>query len=161
MSKLDEVLTRGIAAWFGEKLKALNIMNQNGANLVYTHGKDVGRKLGLPEEDLANIMPYPQKTEIHIGGEESESETDKMAKLIEAMGKRIDESEQPQPEQPQQPAKESLLRKYALPAALSLLALSPPATVATYFGLRPDAPEPPGPSQPAERGSGEMDFTVE
>jgi len=46
-------------AYLGEKIKGLNIHNQNGSNLVFLHGKDVAKKLGLSEDDIKQITPFP------------------------------------------------------------------------------------------------------
>jgi hypothetical protein len=64
-----------VRAYLGEKIKQTNILNQNGANLVYLHGKDIGRKLGLSENDLEGITPFPASTKIVIDDSDKESET--------------------------------------------------------------------------------------
>lgn len=53
-----------ITMWAGEKIKQKNIMNQNGANLVYSHGRDIANKLGLSEEEKRAITPFPSVTKI-------------------------------------------------------------------------------------------------
>jgi hypothetical protein len=62
----DQMLDDLVKAYLGEKIKRINIMNQNGANLAFLHGKSVGRNLGLSQEDLASITPFPAPTNITI-----------------------------------------------------------------------------------------------
>jgi hypothetical protein len=50
----------------GEKIKHQNILNQNGANMVYLHGQDIGRKLGLPSSVLDNVTPFPASTTVVV-----------------------------------------------------------------------------------------------
>lgn len=65
MELLDNILAHYMAA----KIQALHIKNQNGANLVFNHGRDLEKKLGLPPQ----ITPFPSPTSVSIGGESSET----------------------------------------------------------------------------------------
>ena len=60
---MDEVFVSLLRQWGLEKLKARNILNQNGANLVFLHGQDMAKKLGLNPDD---IMPYPGHAVVSI-----------------------------------------------------------------------------------------------
>lgn len=62
----EDMLTTEVGKWIGEKTKTQNILNQNGANFVYTHGQDMAQALGLSEEARKNIVPYPSQTNISI-----------------------------------------------------------------------------------------------
>lgn len=61
MNNLDHILAGIVQKWGDEQLKSKNILNYNGANLAYIHGRDVAQKLGVDEE---NIMPYPSRVTI-------------------------------------------------------------------------------------------------
>lgn len=63
MNNLDHVFVELAKSWGIEQIKSKNILNQNGANLVYLHGRDMANKLGI-ESDY--VMPYPSRTEIAI-----------------------------------------------------------------------------------------------
>jgi len=72
----DQLLDDMLRAYLGEKIKRDNILNQNGANLVFLHGKSVGRELGLSDEDLSQITPFPSTTKIFLGGDDDQSPTE-------------------------------------------------------------------------------------
>ena len=55
----DPLLDEIVRKYLGEKIKHQNILNQNGANLVYLHGQDMARQLNLPDDICQNITPYP------------------------------------------------------------------------------------------------------
>jgi hypothetical protein len=69
----DPLMDDLVKAWIGERIKQANIINQNGANLAYIHGKDIGKKLGLSEDELQGITPFPASTKIYVN-EDSESD---------------------------------------------------------------------------------------
>jgi len=83
----DQLIDDLIRAYLGEKIKRCNILNQNGANLVYLHGKDLGRKLGLPEDDLQGITPFPASTKIVIDDNETKASEEKSGEKTESTTK--------------------------------------------------------------------------
>lgn len=130
----DNVMNDLIRSYFGEKIKRINILNQNGANLVYTKGIDTARKLGIPDKYIQNITPFPGSTVI-VGG--SESGSDNTPK--------------------DEPTKTSGLSKWGIPAAI---VGTVPALAGVLWWFSPDdatpsiAPEsPPAVTAPAEPGS--------
>lgn len=153
MSKLDEIFAQGIQAWLGEQLKSKNLMNQAGANMIFTHGRDTARKLGLPDEDIAHIMPFPSKQVVAV------NEPQDLTKTQEVMEKLIERICNQQQETPKQGStlKETAL-KWAVPLALAL-GLGPAGAVATYYGMRPDDNPPVVEEQ--QISPGEVGFTVE
>jgi hypothetical protein len=72
----DQLMDDLVRAYLGEKIKQTNIANQNGANLVYIHGKDIGRKLGLSDEELRCITPFPGQTKVFIDESPSKDKVD-------------------------------------------------------------------------------------
>lgn len=58
----DNLLDDLCRSYLGEKIKRQNILNQNGANLVFLHAQDVASKLKLAEDLRQNITPYPSTT---------------------------------------------------------------------------------------------------
>lgn len=56
---LDWIVTNYLAS----KIQAKNIMNYNGANLAFNHGRDMAKKLGL---DPAQITPFPCPTNVSV-----------------------------------------------------------------------------------------------
>lgn len=52
-----------VQQYLGAKIQKEHILNQNGANLVYNHGRDIAKKLGL---DTAGITPFPANTTINV-----------------------------------------------------------------------------------------------
>jgi hypothetical protein len=61
----DDMLADIVKAYAAAKIQRLHILNQNGANMVYNHGRDIANKLGLgnPPQGEANqnlgITPFP------------------------------------------------------------------------------------------------------
>lgn len=68
--EFDSVLTNLVKTWGIEKIKSLNIMNQNGANLTLLHGRDMAHKLELTDEEKDFIMPFPPKIDIRNNQEQ-------------------------------------------------------------------------------------------
>ena len=91
--KMADVYLKLSQAYLGEKIKKLNILNQNGANLVYTHGRDIAHKLGFSEDELANITPFPAPTTVVI----NKGSEEKIQKESEEIQK---ESPEPKEEKP-------------------------------------------------------------
>jgi outer membrane biosynthesis protein TonB len=73
---MDDMMWNLWGAWAGEKIKKINILNQNGANLAYVHGQDIAKKLGLEKDVRDNITPFPATVNIAVecGGDKEEPE---------------------------------------------------------------------------------------
>ena len=54
-----------LVGYLKEKVKRQNIINYNGANMAYTHGKDIAQKLRLGDV-YHDIAPFPSRTEINV-----------------------------------------------------------------------------------------------
>ena len=139
MSVLDQTMVEIIRGWAGEALKAKNILNQNGANLVYLHGKDVAHKLGLTEDEIAHIMPFPTKNVVSV------SEQPDVSALLE----RLANLQAPAPAPAPAPA-QSLLRRWG--PAIALAAGTGLGGAALTYALTPNN---------ADINQGEVGFTVE
>lgn len=134
MNNLDQVMLQGIGGWFGEQLKAKNILNQNGANLVFVHGKDMARKVGLTEEEISHIMPYPGKTVVLVGSSPQDEQ----------------QNEAVPPPQAAPPSTAQKIGKYLIP-----LALAAGSGLAGYYFSQTDTP-----IQQQIEHQGEVGFTV-
>lgn len=58
----DDMLEDIIRAYCATKIQREHILNQNGANMVYNHGRDIEKKLGLDAGDAnkrLGIQPFP------------------------------------------------------------------------------------------------------
>jgi hypothetical protein len=58
-SDLDQTMFGLIRRWGEAKFTRLDIINQNGANLVYNHGKHTANLLGLTAEEKEGVVPFP------------------------------------------------------------------------------------------------------
>lgn len=61
-----DVLDWIVTNYLGAKIQASHIMNYNGANLAFNHGRDIAKKLGL---DPAQITPFPCPTNVSVSTE--------------------------------------------------------------------------------------------
>lgn len=57
------VLNWAMAQWLSTVIQKQHILNYNGANLAYNHGRDIANKLGL---EPASISPFPASTKISV-----------------------------------------------------------------------------------------------
>jgi hypothetical protein len=123
---LDDLVRGVIGKYLGEKIKRQNILNQNGANLVYLHGQDIGRKLGLPEDVLDNVTPFPAQQTVVVQQEATESgkqEDDKSgSKTTDPKSKEDKKKEGDSEDQKSKPLKSLVSRilPYILTGALTL-----------------------------------------
>lgn len=62
-SSNGNVLDWIVKEYLSTKIQRQHIMNQNGANLVYNHGRNMAQKLGLTDN---GITPFPAPTNITV-----------------------------------------------------------------------------------------------
>lgn len=59
----DGLLDWVVQQYLGSKVQAKHIMNYNGANMAFNHGRDIAKKLGLDPE---LISPFPAKPTTNV-----------------------------------------------------------------------------------------------
>lgn len=114
---LDDLVRNVLGAYLGEKIKGQNILNMNGANLAYTHAIDIAHKLGLPEDYIKNITPFPGSTTTNIVVQ-NDSEKSKDAEST----KKVSDESDGETEKKKKPLNHRIL-PWVLTAASSLGAL--------------------------------------
>lgn len=86
-----DMLEWAVGHYLAAKIQSQHILNQNGANLVYNHGRDIAKKLGLDEKAITPF-PSPSNTQINVEKPEPEkppeqpSTTSRMVDLLKSAG---------------------------------------------------------------------------
>jgi hypothetical protein len=78
---LDWVVGNYMAA----KIQREHILNYNGANLAYNHAANTAKLLGIPDEQRAQITPFPAPSNINNISSQNPSEMGSWAKLLGPM----------------------------------------------------------------------------
>ena len=60
----DSVMDWALREYMAAKIQKQHIMNQAGANLIYNHGRNIEKQLGLPPS--TGITPFPAPTTIQM-----------------------------------------------------------------------------------------------
>jgi hypothetical protein len=61
-----KTMNDSIKEYMRTTIQKKDIFNQNGANLVYLHGKDMANKLNLTPQEKLGVTPFPTQTNISV-----------------------------------------------------------------------------------------------
>ena len=60
----DNLMDWALREYMAAKIQKQHIMNQAGANLIYNHGRNIEKQLGLPP--ATGITPFPAPTTVQV-----------------------------------------------------------------------------------------------
>lgn len=145
--------------YLGSVIQSRHIFNQNGANLVYTHGCDMANKLGLNDRQKMNITPFPSPTSIQIT-QPAQAEQSQQAERAAQTQQREEKAEQPETSRTKSALKTAAI--VALGAALGATGLAAGPAAISVINEVFQTNQSQNTTDPATpRGQGNVGFSVE